>query len=46
MKMLGNGRLEASCMDGVKRLGNIRGSKSTQLLSMITTSMGQARVGH
>ncbi|KAL2110507.1 hypothetical protein VUR80DRAFT_1109 [Thermomyces stellatus] len=25
VKMLGNGRLEASCMDGVKRLGNIRG---------------------
>lgn len=26
VKMLGNGRLEASCMDGTKRLGNIRGS--------------------
>lgn len=24
--MLGNGRLEAHCMDGVRRLGNIRGS--------------------
>lgn len=23
--MLGNGRLEAQCMDGVRRLGNIRG---------------------
>lgn len=26
--MLGNGRLEAHCMDGVRRLGNIRGSTS------------------
>lgn len=25
LKMLGNGRLEAHCMDGVRRLGNIRG---------------------
>lgn len=25
VKMLGNGRLEAQCMDGVRRLGNIRG---------------------
>ncbi|SPO00064.1 probable eukaryotic translation initiation factor 1A [Cephalotrichum gorgonifer] len=25
IKMLGNGRLEAQCMDGVRRLGNIRG---------------------
>jgi len=25
VKMLGNGRLEAQCMDGVKRLANIRG---------------------
>ena len=39
-KMLGNGRLEAMCFDGVKRLCHIRGKlrkKVTKLLNLVET---------
>ncbi|KAI9654289.1 MAG: Translation initiation factor 1A [Alyxoria varia] len=47
-KMLGNGRLEALCFDGTKRLGHIRGKlrKKTQLweLRQIETDNGTKKV--
>uniref|UniRef100_A0A672PAH0 Eukaryotic translation initiation factor 4C n=1 Tax=Sinocyclocheilus grahami TaxID=75366 RepID=A0A672PAH0_SINGR len=38
IKMLGNGRLEAMCFDGVKRLCHIRGKLRKKLISDILNS--------
>ena len=37
--MLGNGRLEAMCFDGVKRLCHIRGKLRKKVWTILTTKM-------
>ena len=44
LRMLGNGRLEAMCMDGVKRLCHIRGKMRKKV--WVNTVSGGAKASH
>jgi hypothetical protein len=46
LKMLGNGRLEAYCYDGISRLCHIRGKMRKQVwVAVVRSQVGHALIG-